>query len=118
MTTVIPNAAQSYATKLRELAGQVRHLMKDSQRAEMIEQIARDISDFPTSDEDLLLTEPQAVAYTRGYTAEYLARAVTNRGTVSTRLYRKGDLPRRLVQRPEKQKRGATGLIEAFGDVD
>jgi hypothetical protein len=44
---------------------------------------------------DTLLTLDQAVAWSRGYNADYLARVLTNVGKRSRPLYRKGDVPRK-----------------------
>lgn len=92
-----PTAAEDYADRLQRLAGEIRNVLKDDEQAAMLEQVSRDVAATVREDEELLLTERQAVAYTRGYTTDYLRRLVPNRGTANQRLYRKGDLPRKAA---------------------
>ena len=92
--------------------------MRDAQRAEMLDQFASNITDLLQADDDLLLDEAHAVAYTRGYTADYLTRTIQNRGTAAEPRYRKGDLPRRMIAKAITVHRAASGRIRAFGDVE
>lgn len=110
----IPNAYLEYADRLTGIARDVvKHLLKDSARAEMLEQIATELRDV--NDDRTLLTEGQAVRYTRGYNAEYLRRTIRNYGTAKEPLYRKGELPRKpLIVNEEQRAKGRRGTVVNF----
>lgn len=112
-----PAAAGRYAERLRTLAGEVRQLMREPTRADMLERIAADVERTVREDDDLLLSEAQALAYTRGYSADHLARICRNHGTPTERMYRKGDLPRKPATAPNgalvtQDSRGRTKRVE------
>jgi hypothetical protein len=93
---LVPNAYLQFADRLSATARDVvKHLLQQRETAAMLEQIATHLREI--DDEALLLTEAQAVRFSRGYSADYLRRAVRNHGTSREPLYRKADLPRKPV---------------------
>lgn len=68
------------------------------QAAAQLMDLARELRSRYDAEPDTLMTLDQAVRYSRGYNAAYLARHLYNHGTRSAPRYRKGDLPRKPVR--------------------
>jgi hypothetical protein len=101
----IPSAVLDLATELERLAGAARHDLEEPGKARLIERIIARIVEAQAEDERILLTEVEAVSYTRGYSAEYLRRTMKNYGARTDPRYRKGELPRHPATQTTRQGR-------------
>jgi hypothetical protein len=110
----VPSTLQQLVDDLANEADIARIVLEEPAKAKMIERIIARIVEAEVADSTILLTEMQAVAYTRGYSAEYLRRTIRNYGTRADPRYRKGDLPRHPARTAVEVKRGCTGRIKSI----